>query len=510
MDSLLQLIQYALAISVISSFAALLWHHIMLHRKLRGPPIWPAVGMLPSVFLHTSDIYDWATQVLTECGGTLEFKPPWLSNMFSFVTTDPKYIKYIVKTKFPSFPKGSYYKCIFDDLLGDGILNIDGELWAWGRKTMSSFLHSPAHKNHMIATIDKSIHCKLLVELEDSCRTGSAVDLQELLIRFALDNMCTVGLGVDLGSLTPLGRDVEIAKAFEEAMDATIRRFIIPCCMWKTMRFLGIGTEGKLKASLQIIDEFAAEIIRIRRKELLQNDENVERCDMLSYVMMLHGDGGRLLSDKMIRDMCINFVLAGRDTSALALSWFFWLLIQHPTVEENILSELHRILVTRRGLNPAGFTVEEVNQMQYLHAALSETLRLYPSLPINYKEVMQDEVLPDGVYLKKGTNLIFPIYSMGRTESIWGEDCKEFKPERWLKEGMFVPEGGYKYPVFNAGPRVCLGKDFAYLLMKWVAASVLYRYRLKMVKDTMAEPKLGITLCMKNGLLITLHPRSGI
>lgn len=231
---------------------------------------------------------------------------------------------------------------------------------------------------------------------------------------------------------------------------------------------------------------------------------------MLSYVMMLRGDGGRLLSDKMIRDMCINFVLAGRDTSALALSWFFWLLIQHPTVEENILSELHRILVTRRGLNPAGFTVEEVNQMQYLHAALSETLRLYPSLPINYKEVMQDEVLPDGVYLKKGTNLIFPIYSMGRTESIWGEDCKEFKPERWLKEGMFVPEGGYKYPVFNAGPRVCLGKDFAYLLMKWVAASVLYRYRLKMVKDTMAEPKLGITLCMKNGLLITLHPRSGI
>ena len=70
----------------------------------------------------------------------------------------------------------------------------------------------------------------------------------------------------------------------------------------------------------------------------------------------------------------------------------------------------------------------------------------------------------------------------------------EFKPKRWLREGVFVLEGGYKYPLFNAGPRVYLGKDFAYFLMKWVAMSLVYRYRLKMVKDVMVEPKLGITL----------------
>ena len=507
MYSLLQLIQPALAFSVIISlFAALLWRRIVLHRKTRGPPIsWPLVGMLPSVFLHINDIYDWATQVLTDCGGNLEFKPPCLANMFSFVTTDPESIEYIVKTKFRSFPKGTYYKSIQDDLLGDGILNIDGELWAWERKTLSSYLHSPAHKNHMIATIDKSIHCKLLVDLEEASKTGSAVDLQEILIRLGLDNMCTVGLGVDLSSLTPAGRDAEIAKAFEEAVDATIMRFIIPRSIWKMMRFLGIGTEGKLKASLQTIDEFAGEMMRLRRKELLESDENVERCDLLSNVMMLREDGGRFLSDKMIRDMCINFVLAGRDNTGIAVCWFFCLLSQHPTVEENILSELRRI-----GSNPTGFTVEEVKKMHYLHAALSETLRLYPSVPINYKEVIQDEVLPNGVCLKKGSNLIFPIYSMGRMESIWGEDCREFKPERWLREGKFIPEGAYKYPVFNAGPRSCLAKDFAILLMKWVAASLVYRYRVKMVNDVMGEPKLGIGLYMKNGLLVTLHPRSGI
>ena len=101
---------------------------------------------------------------------------------------------------------------------------------------MSSLLHSPALKNHMIATIDKSIHCKLLAELEEAARSGSAIDLQEILIRFALDNLCTVGVGVDLCFLNPPGLDVEIAKAFEEAMDATISRFIIPYTISKTMR----------------------------------------------------------------------------------------------------------------------------------------------------------------------------------------------------------------------------------------------------------------------------------
>ena len=118
----------------------------------------------------------------------LAVTPPWLADMFSLVTTDPKTIEYILKTKFRGFPKGSYYKCIFDDLLGQGILNI----------------------NPFTAR---------------RARSGSAIDLQEILIRFALDNLCTVGVGVDLCFLNPPGLDVEIAKAFEEAMDTTISRF---------------------------------------------------------------------------------------------------------------------------------------------------------------------------------------------------------------------------------------------------------------------------------------------
>lgn len=102
--------------------------------------------------------------------------------------------------------------------------------------------------------------------------------------------------------------------------------------------------------------------------------------------------------------------------------------------------------------------------MHYLHVALSETLRLYPPVPLNVKELAEDNlILPGGRVLKKGTVVLQAIYSMGRMEKIWGKYCREFKPERWLQDGVFTSQDGFKFPVFSARPRVCLGKDFAYL-----------------------------------------------
>uniref|UniRef100_N1QQ84 Cytochrome P450 86A2 n=1 Tax=Aegilops tauschii TaxID=37682 RepID=N1QQ84_AEGTA len=124
--------------------------------------------------------------------------------------------------------------------------------------------------------------------------------------------------------------------------------------------------------------------------------------------------------------------------------------------------------------------------MEYLHAALSEALRLYPSVPVDHKEVVEDEVFPDGTVLKKGTKVIYAMYSMGRMESIWGEDCREYRPERWLKDGRFMGESAYKFTAFNGGPRLCLGQDFAHYPV---------------------APKLALTLFMKHGLKVTLAKR---
>ncbi|KAJ6678127.1 hypothetical protein OIU85_008693 [Salix viminalis] len=150
------------------------------------------------------------------------------------------------------------------------------------------------------------------------------------------------------------------------------------------------------------------------------------------------------------------------------MSWFFWLLDSHPAVEEKILAEICKIIGEREDLDPKTplvFRPEEMKKMDYLHAALSEALRLYPSVPVDHKEVAEDDIFPDGTVLKKGTKVIYAIYAMGRMEAVWGRDCREFKPERWLRitDGRFMSESAYKFTAFNGGPRLCLGERFRLL-----------------------------------------------
>lgn len=103
--------------------------------------------------------------------------------------------------------------------------------------------------------------------------------------------------------------------------------------------------------------------------------------------------------------------------------------------------------------------------------------------------------------------MIYAIYAMGRMESIWGKDCREFKPERWLKDGKFMSESAYKFTAFNGGPRLCLGKDFAYYQMKYVAASIICRYHVKVVENHIVEPKIALTMYMKHGIKVGLCKR---
>lgn len=112
-------------------------------------------------------------------------------------------------------------------------------------------------------------------------------------------------------------------------------------------------------------------------------------------------------------------------------------------MEEKILKEIHRILMNRSANvkpgDPLCFSREELKEMHYLHACLSETMRLYPPVPLGRKEAIEDEVLPDGTPMKKGTAIVYVTYAMGRMESISGRDCMEFKPKRWLNDkGVFV------------------------------------------------------------------------
>ncbi|KAJ0970127.1 hypothetical protein J5N97_023004 [Dioscorea zingiberensis] len=503
----IQTIEFLLAVVIFVTI------HALRQGKRKGLAVWPVLRMLPSLCLGLQqDVYEWITGVLHSQGGTFFFLGPMFTSLDCVITADPRNLEHLLKTKFNSFPKGPYFQRIMRDLLGNGIFSADDEVWRQQRKTASLEFHSTAFRTMTAESLVELVHSRLLPIL-DSCNESS-LDLQDVLLRLTFDNVCMIAFGIDPGCLRPGLPEIPFARAFEDATEATVLRFVTPTGVWKTMRFLDLGSERTLKRSLKRVDEFAYQVIRIRKKELsmeLEFSEKMKkRSDLLSVFMSLKDDNGDSFSDEFLRDICVNFILAGRDNTSVARAWNIWLLNMNPEVEERVVEEL-RMIVKERGVGGEDgemvFRPEEVKKMEYLQAALSEALRLYPSVPVDHKQASEDEVLPDGTVMKKGTRIIYAIYTMGRMESIWGKDCREFKPERWLRDSQFSSESAYKFAAFNGGPRLCLGKDFAYYQMKFVAASILHRYRVKVVDGHPVTPKLALTMYMKHGLKVTLSKR---
>lgn len=184
---------------------------------------------------------------------------------------------------------------------------------------------------------------------------------------------------------------------------------------------------------------------------------------------------GDVLSDSYLRDVFINFLLAGRDTTSCGLSWLFYELSQNPEVEATLLKEIDEVV---GGSN--SITFEMTQKLIYLQACWYETLRLHPSVPGNSRICQEDDTLPDGTFIPKNTICVFSPYTWGRSEALWGADALVFNPQRWLtgsgqagygpgdegEEGGDESGGGgksgvlqhsmYKYISFYCGPRLCL------------------------------------------------------
>ncbi|KAL3592798.1 hypothetical protein D5086_011438 [Populus alba] len=214
--------------------------------------------------------------------------------------------------------------------------------------------------------------------------------------------------------------NAEFAKTFDEAARISSDRFatLFPF-VWKIKRVFNIGSEKRLKEASSELREFARNIIKEKKQEL-SNKSSLETVDLLSrFLSSGHSD------EDFVTDIVISFILAGRDTTSAALTWYFWLLSQNPEVEKEILRE-----IKDKSESPV---YEEVKDMVYTHASLCESMRLYPPVPVDGKVAMQDDVLPDGTVIKKGMRVSYHPYAMGRLEMLWGPDWEKFKPERWLQ-----------------------------------------------------------------------------
>lgn len=476
-----------------------------------GLPLnWPFLGMLPSLFFHLHRVHDRCVDLfrLTNC--TLLLKGPWFANMDMLLTGDPANVQYIMSSNFSNYPKGDEFLRIFD-ILGDGIFNSDGDLWKFHRKITRSLINHRRFIRFLVKVTRDKVEKGLVPILQHASEHDLVIELQDVFQRLTFDTTCMVVTSHDPGCLSVEFPDVSFSKALDDAEEAIAYRHIIPENLWRLQRWLGLGQEKKLTRAWKILDHFINSIILKKRDELKEGkssnlkDGDEGGVDLLTSFLeeQVETRGINTNEDKFLRDTILNIMIAGRDTTSSALTWFIWLITQNPKVEDKIRAELRGIIPANQANKWHVFQVEETNKLNYLHASFCESLRLYPPVPFEHKSPIEPDTLPSGHHITPKTKVVFSLYAMARMEGIWGEDCFEFKPERWItNQGKIKYEPSYKFLSFNSGPRTCLGKEVAFTQMKMVSATLIHNYKFQVVDGHKTNPDLSVILHMRDGLKV--------
>ncbi|XP_020190750.1 alkane hydroxylase MAH1-like isoform X1 [Aegilops tauschii subsp. strangulata] len=504
---------FFLELSLSLVFLVILYYlHMRSRRKNPAIPLdWPLVRMLPSLLGSLPRLHDWATSLLSVSHLNFRLIGPPHSGMQLFLTSDPANVRHVFTSNFPNYPKGPDFAEIMD-ILGGGIFNADGDSWRRQRAKAQLLMSAPRFRAFVSQCSRRKVERDLLPLLAHVVATGTGeCDLMDVFLRLTFDMTTTLVFGVDPGCLAIGFPEVRFARAIDDAMDVLLIRNVLPLSWWKLVRWLGVGYERKMAVARHEIDRFIGDAIAKRREAVKARgaNENSETTDLLSSYID-DDDAGRT-ADVILRDTTMNLMLAGRDTTGSALSWFFYLLAKNPHVECKILAELDTIKATTSTTLDGMVTyddTDELGRLVYLHAALCEALRLYPPVPFEHKGVVAAETLPSGHEVRPGDKIIVSLYAMGRMEAVWGKDCWDFRPERWIREDgkpRYVPS--YKFASFNTGPRTCLGKDMAFVQLKAVAAAVVRNFVVEAVPGHVVEPNVSIILHMKNGFKAKIKRR---
>ncbi|KAM1736928.1 hypothetical protein ACFX12_015226 [Malus domestica] len=408
-----------------------------------GPSSYPIIGCFISFYKNEHNLLDWYASLLSG-SPSQTIVVHRIGARRTVVTGNPSNVEHILKTNFANFPKGKPLTEFLGDLLGCGIFNVDGDLWSTQRKLASHEFSIKSLREFVVNTLEEEVEHRLIPLLEEAAESQKVLDMQEILRRFAFDTVSKVSLGSDPFCLDLTRPVPPLVKAFECAAEISARRSTAPLyLMWKIKRALSIGSEKKLKEAVKVVHGSVHEIIQNKKKVFERDGERSESHDMLSRLLL----AGH--SEEVVRDMVISFILAGRDTTSAAMTWIFWLLSKHPDITHKIVNEVENVVVQR-------------------------------NVPWDSKHAEVDTVLPDGTWVGKGDRVTYFPYGMGRMEELWGKDRFEFNPDRWFDiesgcagDKVLKSVSPYKFPVFQAGPRVCLGKEMAFIQMMYVMAGGL-------------------------------------
>ncbi|KAG2354387.1 cytochrome P450 [Suillus spraguei] len=403
------------------------------------------------------------------------------------MTTEPQHIKTILATDFDNYVKGAKFREAADSVLGTGVFNSDGEIWKLHR-TMTRPFFNHDRISHFDIFDRHADHAITLAK--ERFRAGLAIDFQDLISRFTLDSASEFLFGHCINSLSAglpypcsatestdaiQGDDTAtaFAYAFSEAQQ-TINRRISLGQIWPLTEILADDTAQHMKVVNAFLDPILKDALEKHSTtgEFNKNDFADDQT-LVDHLVNLTTDF------KIIKDETLNILLAGRDTTASTLTSVVYLMAMHPEVLTRLREEIIRkVGLTRRP------TYDDIREMKYLRAVLNETLRLFPAVPFDVRENIHDTTLTSPEHEKKplfiprGTTICYSVFLMHRRTDLWGPDALEFDPDRWLDERVkkYLIPNPFIFLPFNAGPRICLGQQFAYNEMSFMVIRLLQNF----------------------------------
>jgi cytochrome P450 len=392
----------------------------------------------------------------------------------SYFFAHPDDIESVLVTHYRSFTKGLGTRAN-PELFGNGLLTSEGEFWLRQRR-----LSQPAfHRTRIAAYADIMAH--QADHMLAGWRDGQELDIHREMMETTLAIATRTLFGVELGPKMPVVAD---------ALDAFIRKNA-GFSVWQMLLKLPTPRRRQFLKGVRALDEIVYGIIQERRASGVGDD-------LLSDMLRAQDVDGSQMTDKQLRDEVMTLLLAGHETTALTLSWAWYLLATHPQAQAMLQEEVDKVLC---GRVPAA---ADVGQLTYTNHVVRETMRLYPPAYVMTRRAAE-RVEIGGYVLPAESNVILSPWVTHRDPRFF-PNPEAFEPERW-SAGKEQPTPRFAYFPFGGGPRVCIGNSFALMEATVLLAAVAQRFQISLVPESTVEPLASITLRPKNGVHVRVHQR---
>lgn len=401
-----------------------------------------------------------------------------------FVVNDQAAIKHILIDNAANYQKTEITRRILEPGLGKGLITSEGETWRQHRRAMS-----PAFDHRSIAAytpIMAGAAEELLAEW-DGIPAATGVDVSTAMMEVTLNIISRTMFSSDSDDIvTIMGRS---AGRYQ----AEMRPNIMDMLGWPKW----IAALPRNKVAARTLGEFDKVIDRLI-EERTQDPESHPKDLLARLIAARDEQTGGGMSAQEVRDHVITIFLAGHETTAMAMTWTWFLLSQHPHVESKLHAELDSVLGGRAP------THEDLSKLTYTRMVVEESMRIYPPVHTIGREAIADDALV-GTHIPKGSTILISPWVLHRHVKLW-DNPGRFDPERFSPERS-AARPRFSYLPFGGGKRICIGAAFALAEATILLATLARRYSLRVVPGHPVEPQGLITLRARYGMKMLLTPR---